>query len=157
MKKILLSLAAIMIAATSYANGPKFGPNLPSKDDVKGLTFGVQRTNGTWQATYINNGDPGIGFVRVEDKVPDAGRYFGGLVKDAKIVSLVTTPSSKFGSKTEVSMGILTPVLKTRVPLLNVPVQFEAGFALPGVGGESINNIRVGRQGQLLLSVKANL
>ena len=157
MKKILLSLAAFMIAATSYADSVKLGPNLPVKDDVKGLTFGVQHTNGTWQALYINNGDPGLGFVRVEDKVPDAGKHLGGLVKDVKIVSVVTTPSNKPGSKLEVSLGFLTPVLKTRVPLVNIPIQVDAGFALPGVGGESINNIRVGSQGQILLSLKAAL
>jgi hypothetical protein len=157
MKKILLSLVAIMIAATSYANGPKLGPNLPVKDDVKGMTFGVQHTNGTWQLTYVNNGDPGLGFVRVEDKVPDAEKYFGGLAKNAKIVTVLTTPSSKPGSKMEISLGVLTPVLKTRVPLLNIPVQVDAGFALPGVGGNALNDLRVARQGQLLLSLKANL
>jgi hypothetical protein len=51
----------------------------------------------------------------------------------------------------------LTPVLKTRVPLLNIPVQVDAGFALPGVGGNALNDLRVARQGQLLLSLKANL
>ena len=153
MKKIILSIAVAMIAMASFANESKMGPFLKVTDEVKPLSFGVTNTGKVWQATYVKDDDNRFALVRPVSKLPHAGDYFGGLFKDAEIVDVVTTT----GSDVRVSWGILTPVLKSRLPFLGTQYRLDAGVGLPAVGGSSFNSIRVAREGQLILNFKLNL
>ena len=153
MKKIIMSIAVAMIAMTSFANESKMGPYMPTQDEVKPLSFGITKTGPVWQATFVKDDDDRFALVRTVTKLPNAGNYFGGLFKDAEIVDIVTSN----GSDVRVSMGILTPIIKSRLPLVGTQFRLDAGVGLPGVGGNSFNAVRVAREGQLLLNLKFNL
>lgn len=139
MKKLITTLAALLVAASSFANGPVSGPFL--KDDgVKFTTqsVGVQVQDQKLFVNYANDGKKDWFTVSNPGAVvPNIENHVGGLLKGTRFVTVLATN----GKESRVSYGFEKQVFSGRVPLVQVPVSVIGQVFPTGFGGSNLTSL----------------
>ena len=139
MKKLIMTLAALLVTASSFANGTVNGPFL--KDDgVKFTTqsVGVQVQDKKLFFNYANDGkNDWFTVSNPGSVVPNIENYAGGLFKGTRFVTVLATN----GKDSRVSYGFEKQVLSGRLPLVQVPVTVIGQVFPSGFGGASLTSL----------------
>ena len=139
MKKLIMTLAALLVAASSFANGTVNGPFL--KDDgVKFTTqsVGLQVQDQKLFVNYANDGKKDWFTVSNPGSVvPNIENYAGGLFKGTRFVTVLATNAKE----SRVSYGLEKQVLSGRLPLVHVPVTVIGQVFPSGFGGGSLTSL----------------
>jgi len=128
MKNILLSLAAIMIAATSYAQVQVHTVQKP-KSDVSSQSYESKVTVDGYSFKYLADGRKGRAAFNVGEGVP-VKRVYNDLplgLGDFRLVPLVTLDASAPSSAPRTTFALLAP----EVQVVN-GVKFQVGLAGAG-------------------------
>ena len=143
MNKFIMTLAALLVTASSFANGTVNGPFL--KDDgVKFTTqsVGVQVQDQKLFVNYANDGKKDwFTITQPGAVVPYLENYAGGLLKGTKYVAVVATN----GKESRVSYGFEKQVIYFRMPVTNVPVTVMGQVFPTGFGGASVSNLTLSK------------
>ena len=142
MKKILLSIAAILTATSAFAADPIFASKPPVKKagvDFTTQSVGVQVQDNKLFVNYANDGKDWFTITSPGKVVPNVENYVGGLLKGTKFVSVVATN----GKETRVSYGFEKPLVKFDVPLVGTNAVVVGQVFPTGFGGGSLSNLNL--------------
>ena len=142
MKKFLVSMVAILAAASAFAADPIFGAKPPVKKagvDFTTQSVGVQMQDNKFFVNYANDGKDWFTVTNPGKTIPNVENYVGGLLKGTRFVSVVATN----GKETRVSYGFEKQLVKFDVPVIGTNATVLGQVFPTGFGGGSLNSLNL--------------
>ena len=142
MKKLMMTLVAVLAATSAFAADPIFGPKPPVKKsgvDFTTQSVGVQMQDNKFFVNYANNGKDWFTITNPGKTVPNVENYAGGLFKGTRFVSVVATN----GVETRVSFGLEKQLVKFDVPFVGTNATVMGQVFPTGFGGGSFQNLNL--------------
>ena len=142
MKKCLVSMVAILAAASAFAADQIFGAKPPVKKagvDFTTQSVGVQMQDNKFFVNYANDGKDWFTVTNPGKTIPNVENYVGGLLKGTRFVSVVATN----GKETRVSYGFEKQLVKFDVPVIGTNATVLGQVFPTGFGGGSLNSLNL--------------